>query len=839
LIGASGSGKSTFARRHFKETEILSSDFYRGVVSDDENDQGATSDAFAVLHYVLEKRLAARRLTVVDSPKERAEDRKNLVELARRYHALSVAIVFDLPEALCHERNAGRPNRQFGRHVVHKHVRALRQSLRNLERERFRYVHVLKTPEQVDAAVVERQRLWTDRRDDSGPFDIIGDIHGCATELEDLLRTLGYQIDRNPDHELHYRVAPPPGRRAIFVGDLVDRGPRVPDVLRLVMSMVAAGQALCVLGNHEVKLQRKLAGRDVKLTHGLAQTMEQLVAEPPELQQRTTKFIDGLISHYLLDGGKLAVAHAGVKEGMQGRSSGAVREFCLYGETTGEVDEYGLPVRYNWANDYRGRAKVVYGHTPVPEAEWFNGTICLDTGCVFGGKLTALRYPEMELVSVPARQVYYESAKPLGLPAAASAQQQHDDMIDLADVQGRRVIETTMMGRLTLREENATAALEVMSRFAIDPHWLIYLPPTMSPSETSQREGLLEHPEDAFAYFREHGATQVVCEEKHMGSRAIAIVCRDTEIARKRFAIDSAAGGVIYTRTGRPFFTDEALEAALLDRLRQAATRAGWWEKLDTGWVCLDAELMPWSAKAQALLQQQYAPVGLAAELGLGAAVGSLKAASERGVPLGSLLDRVSARADMAHAYRDAYRRYCWPVAAIDDLRLAPFHLLASENAVHTDKDHPWHMETLRELCDGDPVLQRTVYRSVDLADETAVADAIAWWEALTERGGEGMVVKPIEFVTRGSRHGLLQPALKCRGREYLRIIYGLDYTAPENLERLRRRGLGRKRSLAQREFALGLTALDRFVRREPLRLVHECVFGILALESEPVDPRL
>lgn len=838
LIGASGSGKSTFARRHFKETEILSSDFYRGVVSDDENDQGATADAFAVLHYVLEKRLAARRLTVIDATNVRPEDRKQLVQLARRYHALSVAIVFDLPEALCHERNASRPNRQFGRHVVHNHVRAIRQSLRNLERERFRYIHVLKTLEQVDAAVIERQRLWTDRRDDAGPFDIIGDIHGCATELEDLLKKLGYQVDWNPDDELRYRIVPPAGRRVMFLGDLVDRGPRVPDVLRLVMAMVQEDHALCVLGNHEVKLRRKLSGRDVKLTHGLAETMAQLATEPPEFLERTSKFIDSLISHYLLDEGKLAVAHAGIKEGMQGRSSGAIREFCLYGETTGEVDEYGLPVRYNWAADYRGKAKVIYGHTPVPDAEWFNGTICLDTGCVFGGRLTALRYPEMELISVPARQVHYASAKPLGAPAMAGSAQQHDDMIDLADVQGRRTIETTMMGRLTLREENATAALEAMSRFAVDPHWLIYLPPTMSPSETSLREGLLEHPEDAFAYFRERGTARVVCEEKHMGSRAVAIVCRDGDAARKRFGIDSAAGGIVYTRTGRPFFNDEALEAALLDRLRQAATRAGWWEKLSTDWFCLDAELMPWSAKAQALLLQQYAPVGLAAEMGLGAAVEALSAAAARGAPVDSLLARVSARAGMAHAYRDAYRRYCWPVGGIDDLKLAPFHLLACETAVHTDKSHTWHMETLGELCDADPILQRTAYRVVDLANDAEAADAISWWESLTGGGGEGMVVKPIDFIARGAR-GLLQPALKCRGREYLRIIYGPDYTAPEHLDRLRRRGLGRKRSLAQREFALGLTALDRFVRREPLRLIHECVFGILALESEPVDPRL
>ncbi len=845
LVGASGSGKSTFAGRHFAATEVLSSDYCRGLVSDDENDLGATKDAFDVLHFIARKRLAGRRLTVVDATNVRPEDRAKLVALAKEYHALSVAIVLNLPPKLCQDRNRGRPDRQFGGHVVRNQANALKRSLKRLGREGFRYVYTLTTPEEVEAATVERQRLWTDRRDATGPFDIIGDIHGCADELETLLAELGCTVSARADGQgaRAYDVSVPEGRKVIFLGDLVDRGPRVADVLRIVMNMVKAGRAMCVLGNHEAKLLRKLRGKNVKVAHGLAETLAQFEREPESFHAEVADFIDGLISHYVLDEGRLTVAHAGLKESMQGRSSGAVRSFALYGETTGETDEFGLPIRYNWALDYRGRSKVVYGHTPVPEAEWLNGTICIDTGCVFGGKLTALRYPEMELVSVPATRVHMAPARPLR-PAEPQtdnlgAQQQHDHLLDVADVQGKRIIATSLNRHVTIREENATAALEVMSRFAIDPKWLIYLPPTMAPSETSEEDGLLEHPAEAFDYFRQQGVARVVCEEKHMGSRAVLVVCRDEDAARRRFGVLDGEAGAIYTRTGRPFFSDAATEAALLERLRAALATSGFWETFESDWVCLDAELMPWSVKAQALLQHQYAPVGAAAVTGLSESLAALQAAEARGVALDGLVERTRERLTMAEAYRAAYRPYCWPVTGIDDLKLAPFHILASEGAVHSERDHLWHMETLAEICRADEgLLLATTHRAVGLGDQQGLDAATDWWQALTESGGEGMVVKPESFVVRGPK-GLVQPAIKCRGREYLRIIYGPEYTAPENLKRLRRRGLGHKRSLALREFALGLTALERFVKGEPLRRVHECVFGVLALESEPVDPRL
>ena len=837
LIGASGSGKSTFASRHFKQTEVLSSDFCRGLVADNENDQAATGPAFEVLHFIAGKRLGAGRLTVVDATNVQREARLPLVELARAHDVLPVAIVLDMPERVCEERNASRSDRDFGAHVLRRQRQQLRRSIKGLQREGFRRVFVLHSPEEVEAAEIQRDRLWNDRRDDHGPFDIIGDVHGCFDELVALLGELGYEVDVDGASALH-----PYGRRVVFVGDLVDRGPNTPGVLRLAMGMTAAGTAIVVPGNHENKLLRALRGKNVQATHGLAESLEQLARETDDFRAAVAEFIDGLVSHFVFDEGRLVVAHAGMKERFQGRASARVRDFALYGETTGETDEFGLPVRYEWAEDYRGQASVVYGHTPVPEARWVNKTICVDTGCVFGGRLTALRWPEKELVSVPAARTYYEPIRPFLAPEDQAPPGEEDrpgDVLDVEDVLGKRIIDTRLQPAITVREENAIAALEVMSRFAVDPRWLIYLPPTMSPTATSQQQGLLEHPAEAFAAYRSDGVDRVICEEKHMGSRAIVIVCRDEVTAARRFGIAGPGAGTIYTRTGRAFFTEERWEVDLLERVRAAVDAVGLWDELSTDWLALDCELMPWSAKAIELLCSQYAPVGASGIAATTHAVGLLEQARTRGVDVTALLERTRPRVTMVEGFVDAYRRYSWGVEGVDDLRLAVFVVLAAEGRLHASTDHQWHMDIAARLSKaGDGVIVPTDHRVVDLSDPASGAEGVAWWESLTSSGGEGMVVKPIDSIVRG-RRGLAQPGIKVRGPEYLRIIYGPEYTGEANLERLRERGLGHKRSLAQREFALGIEALERFVRGEPLYRVHECVFAVLALESEPVDPRL
>jgi polynucleotide kinase-phosphatase len=898
LAGVSGSGKSHFARTHFAPTQVVSSDYCRGVVADDENDQSATADAFDVLHYIVRKRLRRGLLTVVDATNVQPKARQSLLQLAKENDVLAVAIVFDVPESVARARNAVREDRDLPDHVVPRQRRELHRGLRGLSRE-FKRSYVMRSVEEIDAATITYEKGWTDKREVSGPFDVIGDVHGCRAELEELLTTLGYALDRDPLGRTA-GARHPEGRTAVFVGDLVDRGPDSPGVVRLVMGMVAAGTALCVSGNHENKLVRALKGRKVSVGHGLEVSLEQFAAEPEEFRAEALAFMDGLISHYVLDDGALVVAHAGLKEAYHGRASGRVRSFALYGDTTGETDDYGLPVRYPWALDYRGRAMVVYGHTPVPEPEWINNTICLDTGCVFGGKLTALRYPERELVEQTAHRVWYEPARPLHAErAAAPGARREPDVFKIDDVLGddgalgysteppvfrNHGVETRLLGRVAIRDENSRAALEVMSRFAVDARWLVYLPPTMAPTATSVLPGHLEHPAEAFAAYREQGVERFVCEEKHMGSRAVVVVCRNETVAAERFGVTDGSTGAIFTRTGRPFFNDPALGDRVLARVAAAAGAAGLWDELSTGWLVLDCELMPWSAKAAELIRTQYAATGAAARASLPAAVAALERAAGRGLDVGALRDRVARREVNAGLFRDAYARYCWPVDGLAGLRLAPFQVLAGEGITYaTARDHLWHLAIADRLAAADDLFTRTEsyvllpasprpethpephpeVRTESHAQARAAgaggpvggesqAGAIAWWERLTASGGEGMVVKPLPAapadrpVPGGSVQSdpeasrrFVQPGLKVRGREYLRIIYGPDYTEPQNLDRLRDRSLGRKRSLAMREYALGLEALDRLTAGEPLWRVHQAVFAVLALESEPVDPRL
>ncbi|MFF4580698.1 polynucleotide kinase-phosphatase [Streptomyces sp. NPDC001373] len=498
-------------------------------------------------------------------------------------------------------------------------------------------------------------------------------------------------------------------------------------------------------------------------------------------------------------------------------------------------------MRYPWAEDYRGRAAVVYGHTPVPDTTWINNTICLDTGAVFGGRMTALRWPERELVDVPAEKVWYEPVKPLAAEAPGGLDGRP---LDLADVQGRRVVETRHLGNVGVREENAAAALEVMSRFAVDPRLVPYLPPTMAPTATSREDGWLEHPAEAFAQYRADGIARVVCEEKHMGSRATVLLCRDAATARTRFGVEGGPTGSLYTRTGRPFFQEPELTEEFLARLRAAVGGAGLWEELGTDWLLLDGELLPWSLKSAGLLRNQYAAVGAASSTVLPEAVAALAAAGARGVDTGGLLERQRGRAADAEAFTEAYRRYCWTTDGLEGVRFAPFQLLAAAGRSLAAVPHDEQLAWLDRLADADersadPLLRRTSRVYVDTADEDSVRAGTGWWLELTGAGGEGMVVKPLQAYARDGKGRLVQPGLKVRGREYLRIVYGPEYTRPDRLERLRERFLGHKRSLALREYALGLEALDRLAAAEPLWRVHEAVFAVLALESEPVDPRL
>lgn len=843
MVGATSSGKTTFANTKFKPTEVLSSDFFRAMISDDENNQNVSHEAFDLLFYAAKKRLELMKLTVIDATNLQQSARKQIINLAREQNVHSVAIVLNLPEKVLIERNNARENRGFPERVIRSHCNDLRRSIKNLKREGFRYVYVLNSVEDIENAEIVRTKLWNNKQDEHGPFDIIGDIHGCYNELNELLDKLGYIRNEN-DIPVH-----PDGRKVIFLGDFCDRGSNNTEVLKLAINMVKSGNALAVVGNHDVKLVKYLNRKKVQLTYGLDKTAEELSQQSDDFRKEVHDFMDSLISHYVLDDGKLVVSHAGIKQEYIGRGSSRVREFCIYGETTGETDEFGLPVRLDWASDYRGRATIVYGHTPSNEVQAVNGTFCIDTGCVFGGKLTAMRYPEKEFISVDAHEQYYEPVKPLD----ANNNSDMGDMLTVGDFQGKMHLTTELIPSVSIDENNAAAALEIMSRFAADPHWLIYLPPTMSPCETSKIDEWLEHPLEAFEYYRKNGIKNVVCEKKHMGSRAVIVLCHSTETAERRFGINDGTCGIIYTRTGRRFFDNAETEKELLKRLDKVLTDNNFWNDFKTDWVCLDTELMPWSEKAQGLIRTQYAPVGNAGHSVLNSAVELLEKACQRtnnayevdektsgqNTDLNEVLEKFRFKRDAVDKYIDSYREYCWTVKSTEDFRIAPFHILAVEGKTFDNQQHIWHMETIKKYISGnDPVFMATPYICVDTEDETSVENGVKWWEELTASGGEGMVVKP-EYYTAKQGTKLLQPAVKCRGREYLRIIYGPEYLEPSNLKRLKKRSLSRKRVLALKEFSLGMESLKRFVRNEPLYRVHECVFGVLAFESEPVDPRL
>lgn len=385
IVGANSTFKRDFINQYFSDIEIVDSTDLK----------------------LMEDRLKNKLFTMVNQIDLQPKPFQILARLAKKYHCKPVAIVFNIDEKVL-KNYANEPI-----HLIRKQINQVKTFTKNHKYNGIRKVYKLDSIEKISESTLFRYKLWCNKQNEPGPFDIIGDIHGCAEELEQLLLKLNYQVETGEKFPFGYQITPPNNRKAFFVGDLTDRGPDSPKVLRMVMSMVKQKKAFCVRGNHDDKLYRQLLGKNVKLQHGLETTVEQLDKEPLEFVEQARDFLGKLANHYVLDNGDLVIAHAGLQESMHGRDSGKVNSFCLYGETTGKIDEFGYVERLNWAADYRSETAVVYGHTPQGKAVWQNNTMNIDTGCVFGGWLTALRYPEREVVQVKAIEEHYEYGKPL------------------------------------------------------------------------------------------------------------------------------------------------------------------------------------------------------------------------------------------------------------------------------------------------------------------------------------------------------------------------------------------------------------------------------------------
>ena len=835
LVGTSSSGKTTFAQRHFAPSEILASDTMRTMVADDERNDAVSSAAFEALFAIARKRLELRHLTVIDATSLARDAQDDLRALARECHAMLCAIVLDVDPATVRERNRTRPEgERIDEAGLNRQIATMRRAKKHAKSVARHRCTLIEGTDAISSTTIARVPLQCDRRALEGPFDIIGDVHGCLTELLALLAKLGYEVDIN---DATWTMHHSEGRTAVFVGDLVDRGPSSVECLELAIHTVREGSALIVEGNHEARLARALGGGRTSTGHGLEETLEAIAKLKEPRQEALRRSLKDLPSHIVLAGGALAVAHAGLKAEMILGTGSAVRGFARYGETTGECDSFGLPVRTDWGRHYKGKCDIVYGHTPSRETSWTGRTLCVDTGCVFGGALSALRWPEREIVSVPANRTWCEPTKPLD-----DAPEREADDLYLDDVTGTRRIETGLGGSIRINAPKSAAAIDIATRFGIDPRWLAYLPATMAPSHT--RDGVtseLERPEQAFDEYRAAGVSEVVCELKHMGSRAIVIAARNAETLERVFGPRGA--GVVYTRTSRRFFDNEGEERQIIDAVSDAMSATGTWEAIGSDWIMLDGELVPWVTKARGLIEDHYQGPGLAGRIATEATLNALNQHAARTAGgdenARSAIARTRARCEAVARFNNMIEHY---QGTDPKARFAPFAVLASEGKVWAkDVGRPAQLELLGALASSNDTLVATESRRIRLDDAQACAAGAKWWESMTQPPAheEGMVVKPIEACTKEQLRARVQPALKVRGAQYLHIIYGPEYSIPENLERLRRRASGAKRALAIREHAIGVEGLERLVAGAPLHRRYECALAVLALESEPTDPRL
>lgn len=852
LVGPSNSGKSTWLRRlieneTIRPSEVVSSDDYRKLVGDvehidwkghpsDEADslyeayQDISTEAFTLMTSLIEARARLNKLTIIDATHLYASDRKKYIELARRLHQPVYALVLDVEQHTLLERDQQRNFPRGGRRVKQQ-VQVFNREKRSMKREGFDQVHVIANVDEVDLTRQMNNRLHLSTDDG---IDVIGDIHGCFDELIELLERLGY-IQNDEGLYVH-----PEGRTFLSLGDIMSRGPKSLDTILFFIQHVEAGVAKMIDSNHGWKVLRWLEGRNVTMKHGDEIFVEELHAFEEEngaelteaLRISMKRLLKNAPSHYVLTKHDIPTAvcvHAGIRDEFIGKSSRDISDFCRYGDNDG-FDDLGKPIRKDWTLHHRSKMLVIWGHDPRPRPLRLNQTINIDQGVVFGGSLTAFRYPEQTFVQVEANRDYAQvNDNPL-----LTLEAKRLDPPNIGKFMNGYTVETEAFGAVPVSKETIIPSIDLVSHHTIPLEELVYIPPTMSPTPKPAAEaGYLEHPDEAIAYYREHGITRLIAEKKHMGSRAILLVFKDEDAAEQ--TIGRRTKGIIYTRSGRRFFGHEQ-ENEVVTRLHQSLTLHEYFTSHQTKFVLLDAEILPWNLKARELIRNQYAHVAEQALLDREQLKRTLESAVDRVEGVRGWYTEVNKKLEQAETFKQAFQTYCWDVEDINAIKIAPFHVLAHSEETFFDKTHEWHMSMNQKFADMDELFLATEYRLIEDAD--TANDVIEWWKSMTEEGHEGIVIKPEWFLTQVDGK-LIQPAIKVRGRKYLSIIYGMDYLESENLKRLKKRNVSKKQKLALREFALGMEGIKRFVHRESLERYHECVLATLAMEVEPVDPRL
>lgn len=852
LVGPSNSGKSTLLKQLIEKgqilpSEIVSSDEFRVLVSDVEfidwkqrpndeaeslNDQyqRISAEAFSLMDALIETRCRLNKLTFVDATHLYPEDRKRYISIAKNNHVPIVSVVLDVDQNVLLERDKSRKNPRGNRRIKQQ-FQVFKREKRFIKKEGYLAAYFISDTSNVEFIRRNKNPIELDV---GNGIDIIGDIHGCYDEMIHILEKLGYK--KNAEH---YYVHPK-GRRFLSLGDIMSRGPKSLQTMEFFLRHVNEELAYMIDSNHGWKIARWLDGRKVTLSHGdecveeeIRQFEEKFGKEYVEqIKQKLKKLLHKAPSHYVLTKNgipTLVCTHAGIKDEFIGKQSYDISDFCRYGDNEG-LDETGRPIRKDWTIHHKTSTLIVWGHDPKPKPLIINNTINIDQGAVFGGELTAFRYPEKEFVSIQAEKDYSNGKNN---PLIELKKKRLDPPNIAKYINGYSVL-TDVIGEIQIPKEYAIPSIDMVSHFTVPIEELVYIPPTMSPAPApSSLENYLEHPREVIDYYRSMGIERMVAEKKHMGSRGILFLFKDKEAGLKYVGRETL--GTIYTRTGRRFFNEET-EFKIISRIHKGLTASNYFTKYGTEFILLDAEIMPWNLKAKELISSQYAHVSENAILDRSLLKNKIESAMGKNEDLKIWFKEYEDKLDNARVFRDVFQKYCWEINDIDQIQIAPFHLLAHSNETFFEKPHTWHMEMNKEFSKMENLFVETEYMIIDNA--ASEEEAIKWWDVITSDGHEGIVIKPEAFIST-SKGKLVQPAIKVRGRKYLNIIYGMDYLQPENLKRLKKRNVGKKQKLALKEFALGVEGIQRFVNGESIERVHECVLGTLAMESNPVDPRL
>ncbi|MDN4617360.1 polynucleotide kinase-phosphatase [Paenibacillus sp. PsM32] len=853
LMGASNSGKSTLIeqlkqQQVIAEHESLSSDQFRKIVGDIDyidwrrpsREEGEvmyqqykriSDQAFKVMQDVLIARCRLNKLTVVDATHLQPEDRALYITLGKRYHVPVILIALDISDQTLIERDRNREHPR-GRQRVKQQAHQFKRTIKGLRSEGFGAVHVIKEHKYAD---IGWQRSTNPMLIElTTGIDVIGDIHGCYDEMIELIQRLGYAVDK----EGLYRHAE--GRKLVSVGDIMSRGPKSLETMIFWQKHLDADLAWMVDSNHGWKIARYLEGRQVTMNHGDEQIIEafqQYEAEHGEeatlsLKEKLKQMLLSTPSHLVFTQQgvqRVVVTHAGIRDDFIGKNSKRIDDYCRYGDIEG-TDEAGTPIRKDWFVDHTSGEWIIWGHDPRPQPTTVHQTINIDQGAVFGGMLTAYRYPEQTFISVKA---YADYAQDPNSPLVRWEEGRFAPP-SLSRLIDGYTVQTEVYGEVKVRSEFVKTALDTTSHYTIPLEELIYIPPTMTPPpQAAVAENYLEHPAEAIHYYRTHEVDTMIAEKKHMGSRAILLLFRNEQAAIPY--IGRPLHGTIYTRTGRAFFQTE-LEREVLITLQQQLEEAGYFAKYETEFVLMDAEIVPWNLKARELIASQYGHVSEAATMDRDYIVNQLRKAQGAGIDVNEWIQEWTIKQQNAAIFRETFQQYCWDTDGMDGIRIAPFHILAHSTRSHMDQTHQWHMEHAEELAQYSDWFMATEYKVI--TDTASEQEVIAWWQQLTEDGHEGIVIKPEQMIMH-HREQLIQPAIKVRGRKYLHMIYGIDYLHPNNLSRLKQRKTRKKERHALMEFALSVESVERFVRRDRLEQIHECVLAALSLESDAVDPRL